>query len=268
MLKFVNDKIIQQLRKGNIFMNNQGAASFDKEFDEFRKNYLAAQNNDSEFQNLSKEWMRQSCDKRYSYQFDWLGIPIIQMPTDIVIFQEIVWKTRPDLIIETGVARGGSINFWASIQNLCDIDGEVLGVDIDIRAHARNAISKSKFRDQITLIEGDSTEPSVVDQVEKIVAKHKNIMLILDSNHTHDHVRRELEIYTKFVSPGGYILVLDTNIEYLPEPDDRPWHPGNNPMTAVIEFMKGKEKEFTPDTFHEKRSLLTVAPHGYWIKNS
>ena len=138
-------------------MNNLGAASFDKEFDEFRKNHLAAQNNDSEFQNLSKEWMRQSCDKRYSYKFDWLGIPIIQMPTDIVIFQEIVWKTRPDLIIETGVARGGSINFWASIQNLCDIDGEVLGIDIDIRGNAKEAISNSKFRDQITLIEGDST---------------------------------------------------------------------------------------------------------------
>jgi cephalosporin hydroxylase len=249
-------------------MNNHEAASFDKDFDEFRKDHLAVQNDDSEFQNLSKEWMRRSCDRRYSYQFDWLGIPIIQMPTDIVIFQEIVWKTRPDLIIETGVARGGSINFWASIQNLCDIDGEVLGLDIDIRDHAKVALSKSKFRDQITLIEGDSTAPSVVEQVEKIVAEHKKVMLVLDSNHTHDHVLKELEIYTKFVSPGGYILVLDTNIEYLPVPDDRPWHPGNNPMTAVIEFMKGKEKQFTLDTFHEKRSLLTVAPHGYWIKNS
>jgi cephalosporin hydroxylase len=248
-------------------MNHLGAASFDKEFDEFRKNQLAAQNNDSEFQNLSKEWMRQSCDKRYSYQFDWLGIPIIQMPTDIVIFQEIVWKTRPDLIIETGIARGGSINFWASIQNLCDIDGEVIGVDIDIRGHAKDAISKSKFRDQISLIEGDSTAQSVVEQVEKIAAQHKNVMLILDSNHTHEHVLKELEIYTKFVSPGGYILVLDTIIEDLPVPGDRPWQPGDNPMTAVIEFMKGKEREFSLDSYYEKRSLLTVAPHGYWMKN-
>ena len=118
------------------------------------------------------------------------------------------------------------------------------------------------------MIEGDSTAQSVVEQVEKIVAQHKNVMLILDSNHTHEHVLKELEIYAKFVSPGGYILVLDTNIEDLPIPDDRPWHPGNNPMTAVIEFMKGKEKDFTRDIFHEKRSLLTVAPHGYWVKNS
>jgi cephalosporin hydroxylase len=248
-------------------MNNQGAASFDKEFDEFRKNHLAAQNNDSDFQSMSKEWMRKSCDMKFSYQFDWLGIPIIQMPTDIVIFQEIVWKTRPDLIIETGVARGGSINFWASILNLCDIEGEVLGIDIDIRDHAKAAISRSKFCDQITLIEGDSTAQSVVEQVQKIVSQHKNIMLVLDSNHTHEHVLKELEIYTNFISPGGYMLVLDTNIEYLPVPDDRPWHPGNNPMSAVIEFMKGKEKEFTLDTFYEKRSLLTVAPHGYWVKS-
>ena len=248
-------------------MNNLGASSFDKDFDDFRKDHLAAQINDTEFQNLSKEWMRRSCDRKYSYQFDWLGVPIIQMPTDIVIFQEIVWKTRPDLIIETGVARGGSINFWASIQNLCDISGEVLGIDIDIRDHAKAAINKSKFRDQITLIEGDSTAESVVEQVEKIVNNHKNVMLILDSNHTHSHVLKELEIYTKFVSPGGYILVLDTNIEYLPTPNDRPWHPGNNPMTAVIEFMNGKEKQFTRDSFYESRSLLTVAPQGYWVKN-
>ena len=248
-------------------MNSQGPVGFDKEFDEFRKDHLTAQNNDAEFQSMSKEWMKYSCERRYSYQFDWLGIPIIQMPTDLVIFQEIVWKTRPDLIIETGVARGGSINFWASIQNLCDIDGHVLGLDIDIRDHAKVAISKSKFRDQITLIEGDSTSLEVVQQVGKIVAQHKNIMLVLDSNHTHDHVLKELEIYTKYVSPGGYILVLDTNIEHLPTPNDRPWHPGNNPMTAVIEFMRGKEREFSLDSYYEKRSLLTVAPHGYWMKN-
>ena len=101
-------------------MNSQGPVGFDKEFDEFRKDHLTAQNNDAKFQSMSKEWMKHSCERRYSYQFDWLGIPIIQMPTDLVIFQEIIWKTRPDLIIETGVARGGSINFWASIQKLFD----------------------------------------------------------------------------------------------------------------------------------------------------
>ena len=153
---------------------------WDIEFQEWRKKLLESQSNNLEFKAASRDWMQISVDNKYSYQFDWLGIPIIQMPEDLVIFQEIVYKTQPDLIIETGVARGGSIVFWASIQRLCGITGKVLGVDIDIREHARNAINNSNFKSEINLIEGSSVEHEVVDQVKNIVSQHNRIMVVLD----------------------------------------------------------------------------------------
>ena len=143
---------------------------WDIEFQEWRKKLLGSQSNNREFKAASRNWMQLSVDNKYSYQFDWLGVPIIQMPEDLIIFQEIVYKTQPDLIIETGVARGGSIIFWASIQKLCGITGKDLGVDIDIRQHARNAINKSNFKDQIYLVEGSSVEEKVVDQVKNYVS--------------------------------------------------------------------------------------------------
>ena len=143
---------------------------WDIEFQEWRKKLLGSQSNNREFKAASRNWMQLSVDNKYSYQFDWLGVPIIQMPEDLIIFQEIVYKTQPDLIIETGVARGGSIIFWASIQKLCGITGKVLGVDVDIRQHARSAINYSNFKDEIDLIEGSSIEDKVVDQVKKIIS--------------------------------------------------------------------------------------------------
>jgi cephalosporin hydroxylase len=211
--------------------------------------------------------MQLSVDNKYSYQFDWLGVPIIQMPEDLIIFQEIVYKTQPDLIIETGVARGGSIIFWASIQRLCGITGKVLGVDIEIRQHARSAINNSNFKNEISLIEGSSIEDEVVDQVKKIVSRHKRIMVVLDSNHTHEHVLSELEIYSKFVSKDCFLIVLDTVIDDLKVDPTRPWGPGSSPKSAVKEFMLKTSGDFINEQSYENRALLSVAPNGYLRRN-
>ena len=231
------------------------------------KKLLGFQSNNLEFKAASSDWMQLAVDNKYSYQFDWLGVPIIQMPEDLIIFQEIVYKTQPDLIIETGVARGGSIIFWASIQKLCGITGKVLGVDIDIRQHARSAINESNFKDEIDLIEGSSIEDEVVNQVKKIVSQHKRIMVVLDSNHTHEHVLSELEIYSKFVSKDCFLLVLDTVIDDLKFDSTRPWGPGSSPKSAVKEFMLKTSEDFINEQSYENRALLSVAPYGYWRKS-
>jgi len=240
---------------------------WDIEFQEWRKKLLGSQSNNLEFKAASRDWMQLSVDNKYSYQFDWLGVPIIQMPEDLIIFQEIVYKTQPDLIIETGVARAGSIIFWASIQRLCGITGKVLGVDIDIRQHARSAINDSNFKDEISLIEGSSIEDEVVDQVKKIVSQHKRIMVVLDSNHTHEHVLSELEIYSKFVTKDCFLLVLDTVIDDLQVDPTRPWGPGSSPKSAVKEFMLKTSGDFINEQSYENRALLSVAPNGYWRKS-
>jgi cephalosporin hydroxylase len=240
---------------------------WDIEFQEWRKKLLGSQSNNLEFKTASRDWMQLSVDNKYSYQFDWLGVPIIQMPEDLIVFQEIVYKTQPDLIIETGVARGGSIIFWASIQRLCGITGKVLGVDIDIRQHARSAINDSNFKDEISLIEGSSIEDEVVDQVKKIVSRHKRIMVVLDSNHTHEHVLSELEIYSKFVTKDCFLLVLDTVIDDLKVDPTRSWGPGSSPKSAVKEFMLKTSGDFINEQSYENRALLSVAPNGYWRKS-
>ena len=194
---------------------------WDLDFQQKRKKLLESQSNNIKFKGSSSDWMQLAVDSKYSYQFDWLGVPIIQMPEDLILFQEIVYKTQPDLIIETGVARGGSVIFWASIQKLCGITGKVLGVDIDIRQHARNAISDSNFKDEIYLIEGSSVQEQIVNQVKNYVSQHQKVMVVLDSNHTHEHVLSELEIYSNFVTKDCFMLVLDTVIDDLNIDPDR-----------------------------------------------
>jgi cephalosporin hydroxylase len=239
---------------------------WDEEFEVWRKSLLDIQAKDEEFRKLSKAWMQKAVDNKFSYQFDWMGVPIIQMPGDLVMFQEIVWKTRPDLIIETGVARGGSLIFWASMQKLCGIDGKVLGVDIDIREHAKRAISGSQFNQQIELRQGSSTDLDVFEKVKAFTSPFKRVMISLDSNHTHDHVLDELKLYADLVSPGCMLLVLDTVIEDLKVDPDRPWGPGASPKSAVIEYMNSRQHEFQNIVSFETRAALTVAPSGYWIK--
>lgn len=239
---------------------------WDENFEEWRIGSLKKQAADTEFRALSKAWMQSSVNHKYSYQFDWLGVPIIQMPGDLIVFQDIVYKTRPDLIIETGVARGGSLIFWASIQQLCGIDGKVLGIDIDIREHARQAIDGSHQKNKIQLLQGSSTDLGIFSQVKELSTKSKRVMVVLDSNHTHEHVLAELNLYADLVTTDCMLLVLDTVIEDLIPDSDRPWGPGASPKSAAIEFMSSRYNEFVNVLDFESRAALSVAPQGYWQK--
>lgn len=200
----------------------------------------------------------------YSYNFDWLGLPIIQFPQDIVSIQELIWKTKPDIIIETGIARGGSLVLSASILHLLNGDGKVIGVDIDIRPHNRRAIEKHPLAHRIELIQGSSVDPTIVSQIKKLIGPNYQVMVILDSNHTHDHVLKELQLYSPLVTTGCYCVVMDTIVDDMPEDyfPDRPWGKGNNPKTAVHEFLKTSDR-FEIDTSIQNKLLITVAPDGY-----
>lgn len=211
---------------------------------------------DSFFQNL--------VDAKYSYNFNWMGVPIIQMPGDLIVFQEIVNKVRPDVIVECGVARGGSILFWSSMLELFHKVGIVIGVDIEIKTHTQEAIKDSMFKHRIKLIEGDSTDVSTLNKVKSLIPKDKKVMIVLDSNHTESHVLKELDLYSQLVSTGSYLIVLDTVIEKLKPEKNRPWGPGDNPMTAVEKFMKDKSNVFKQDFDLEYKSYLTVAPNGFY----
>ena len=202
---------------------------------------------------------------QYSYNFKWMGRPIIQYPQDMIAMQEIIWDIKPDLIIETGIAHGGSLIFYASLLELIG-HGEVLGIDIDIRAHNRNEIEQHSMFKRITMIQGSSIDENIVDQVRDFANGKEKILVVLDSNHTYDHVMNELKMYSPFVTPGSYIVVFDTIVENLPEnyiPGmERPWGLGNNPMTAVDEFLKENEN-FSIDKNIDNKILISVAPRGY-----
>lgn len=215
----------------------------------------------------------------YEYNFDMLGRPVIQMPQDMVAMQELIWKTKPDLIIETGIAHGGSLILSASMLALLDVCDaikagiaidpshsrrKVLGIDIDIRAHNRAAIEAHPMASRIQMIQGSSIAPETISEVERIAGKYSRILVCLDSNHTHEHVLAELEAYAPLVSQGSYCVVFDTNIEDMPEDmfPDRPWGPGNNPKTAVWEYLK-THPEFEIDKSIQSKLLVTVAPDGY-----
>jgi len=213
---------------------------------------------------LSNKWILDVSVCKYSYNFTWLGRPIIQFPQDIIAMQEIIWKIKPDAIIETGIAHGGSLIFYASMLELIGGDGQILGIDIDIREHNRVEIEKHPMLKRITMIEGASVNDSVARQAHDFAKDKKQILVILDSNHTHDHVLRELQIYSPLVTKGSYLVVFDTIIEDMP-PDffpDRPWGKGNNPKTAVWEFLKTNDR-FEIDKEIQNKLLITVAPDGY-----
>lgn len=212
---------------------------------------------------LTNSWMADVTQNRYSYNFTWLGIPIIQFPQDIVAIQELIWKIKPDLIIETGIAHGGSLILHASILELIG-DGEVLGIDIDIREHNRTAIENHPMFKRITMFEGSSISEEMKEKVYKFSENKKNILVILDSNHTHDHVLKELEMYSPLVKKDSYILAFDSIIEDFPDDfyPDRPWSKGNNPKTAIHEFLKNTDR-FMIDQSIQDKLLITVAPDGY-----
>lgn len=240
---------------------------------------IAKQGKNQELRQLTQTWFNQANVHRYSYHFEWLGRPVIQYPQDIVAMQELVWEVKPDLIIETGIAHGGSLIMNASFLAMLDYSeaiesGElldpkkpkrrVLGIDIDIREHNRIAIEKHPMSNRIDMIQGSSIAPEIVAQVKEYAKNYKCILISLDSNHTHDHVLAELEAYAQLTSKNSYCVVFDTVVEDMPKDlsGDRPWGPGNNPKTAVWEYLK-THPEFEIDKSIENKLLITVAPDGY-----
>lgn len=207
-------------------------------------------------------FMLESTLPKYSYNFSWFGRPIIQYPQDMIAMQEIIWEVKPELIIETGIAHGGSLIYYASLLELIG-KGEVLGIDIEIRPHNREAIEAHPMFKRIRLLEGSSIAPDIVDQVRK-PAEGKRVLVVLDSNHTHDHVLAELEAYAPLVAVGSYCVVMDTVVEDMPKDlfPDRPWGKGNSPKTAVWEFLRNNDR-FEVDKEIENKLLITVAPDGY-----
>jgi cephalosporin hydroxylase len=217
---------------------------------------------------------------KYSYQFDWMGRPIIQYPQDIVVMQELIWSVKPDLIIETGIAHGGSLIFSASMLALLDMaeaieagqisldlhasQRKVIGIDIDIRAHNLAAIDAHPMSSRIEMIQGSSIAPETIDQVKLAASGYRRIMVCLDSNHTHDHALAELVAYAPLTSVGSYCVVFDTVVEDMPTEmfPDRPWGPGNNPKTAVWEYLKS-HPEFVVDKALDDKLQISVAPEGF-----
>jgi Cephalosporin hydroxylase len=219
---------------------------------------------DEDLKNLTQKWLIRSSEYNYSYNFTWLGRPIIQYPQDILAMQEIIWKVKPDMILETGIARGGSLIFYASMLELIGNNGIVVGIDIDIREHNRCEIEKNPMYKRIKMIEGSSIDKEVAEKVYDIAKDKKNILVVLDSCHTYEHVKEEIELYSVLIHEGSYLIVFDTVIEDMPKGffNDRPWNVGNNPKTAVLEFLKENER-FEIDKSIEEKLLFTVAPSGY-----
>ena len=234
---------------------------------------------DEPLQRAAMDFLRASAAAQYSYNFHWLDRPIIQYPQDIVAMQELIWQVRPDLVIETGIAHGGSLIFSASMLALLDMceaikAGEtldprqsrrrVLGIDIDIRPHNRAALDAHPMRSRIEMIEGSSIDPDIIARVQDFAAPFGRVLVCLDSNHTHDHVLAELEAYAPLTSVGSYCVVFDTLIEDMGENayPDRPWGPGNNPKSALREYLK-THPEFEIDRAISDRLLISVADDGY-----
>jgi len=228
------------------------------------KENIDALKSDEDVQALSRIWVREITRHNYAYNFSWMGRPIIQFPQDMIAMQEIIWRTKPDLIIETGVAHGGSIIYYASLLELMGNNGTVLGIDIDIREHNREAIEAHPMYKNIQLLEGSSVDQITFERVKEVAHGASNVLVILDSNHTHEHVLKELELYSQLVTKNNYLVVFDTLIEDMPDDliHDRPWKKGNNPKTAVRQFLNENDR-FVIDKDIEAKILITVAPDGY-----
>ena len=255
------------------------------EIEKFKKEVVQRLGDNSKNATLlesAHKFMAASTIPKYSYNFEWLGRPIIQYPQDMAAMQEIIWEVKPDLIIETGIAHGGSLIFSASMLALLDLFEaieekksldprfsmrKVLGIDIDIRAHNREAIEAHPLSSRIEMIQGSSIAPEIIQQVQAIASNYSKILVCLDSNHTHEHVLEELKAYAPLVTKGSYCVVFDTVVEDLPKEmfPDRPWGLGNNPKTAVWEYLNF-HPEFEIDKFIDNKLLISVAHDGYLKK--
>ncbi len=236
-----------------------------KKFFKERSLDIKKMNSDKYFKELTMKWIKKSIKYKYVYNFTWMGRPIIKYPNDMIVMQEIFWEVKPDLVIETGIAHGGSIIYSASLLKMMGIKRfKVIGIDIDIRAHNLKEINRSSMRKYIKMFEGSSVDEKITKKIFTYAKKFKKILVILDSNHTHDHVSRELEIYSKLVSKDSYIILPDTYIGYLPNNTfpNRPWTKNDNPMTALQAFLK-KNKKFKIDKYKSSKSMITEAMNGY-----
>jgi cephalosporin hydroxylase len=235
-----------------------------REFQERNRVMTERMADDAALRDVTRDWFVRSSRHEYPYHFTWLGLPIIQFPQDIVAMQEIIWQVKPDVIIETGVARGGSMVLYASMLELLGGNGRVIGVDVDIRAHNRAALEASPWFKRMTLIQGSSIDPAVVAQVRAAAAAASRVLVSLDSNHTHAHVLAELNAYSPLVRKDSYIVVFDTSIEALPDDvlGDRPWTAADSPASAVRAFLAANDR-FAVDTAVDRKLLISEAPGGY-----
>ena len=221
---------------------------------------------------MAKPFHKELVKAKYAYNFFWLGVPILQAPQDLQAMQEIIWVVKPNLIIETGIAYGGSLIFSASMLAILEVCGEiekgdVLGIDIEIRPHNKEAILAHPLSNRITMFEGSSIDDGIIARVREFAKGKERILVCLDSNHTHEHVLAELRAYAPLVSVGSYCIVGDTGIEDLPEgtTSDRPWGKGNNPKTAVWEYLK-ENSNFEIDKTMDSKLILTGSPDGFLRK--
>lgn len=236
---------------------------------------VAAYGDDQEAQSLARRFMIWSCYNKYTYNFSWMGIPVFQYPQDLVVMQELIWGQRPDVIVETGIACGGSLVFYASLMELMG-QGRVVGVDIEIREHNRRAILDHPMAPRITLVDGSSTDAAVQDRVRSEVADAKKVMVVLDSKHTHDHVLQELRAYHDLVSVGSYLVVFDTSAQTFETEvlDDlqsqyrfSPWGKDSNPHSALMEFLE-THPEFEIDPSWHQKALITNCFEGFLERKS
>jgi len=234
-----------------------------KDFEKRNEKKIRLMSQDKALARITKQWFLNGYKYEYSYHFKWLGRPIIQYPQDMIAIQEIIWKTKPDLIIETGIAHGGSLIFSASILELIG-KGSVLGIDIDIRKHNRKQIEKHPLFKRISMIESSSIDKSIVKKVHDFSKGKKKVMVFLDSKHTLEHVLKELKLYSPFVTKGSYLVVFDTIINQMPDSffTNKLWNKDNNPQKAIEKFLE-KNNRFKIDRTIDKKLLITVAPGGY-----
>ncbi len=250
-----------------------------KAFNTECKKEILNQGNDIELAQTSKKWIDQSSRHKYSYHFSWLGRPIIQLPQDILALQEIIWETKPDIVIETGIAHGGSLCFSASMLALLDLADsdiptadqkspkiirKVIGVDIDIRQHNRNALKSHPMANKIIMIEGSSIEQAIFESIKALIPDGSKVLVILDSNHTEDHVLEELRLYNDLVTKNSYCIVCDTIVAQMADNfyENRPWGIHNNPKGAVEKFLR-ENPNFVVDQAIDNKLLLSMSPKGY-----
>jgi cephalosporin hydroxylase len=234
-----------------------------EELEKSKRETATAAAKDDRLRKTALDFIVDSDKHGYGYQWTWLGLPMIQMPQDMIVTQEIIWQTKPDVIIETGIAWGGSVVLYASLLELVG-KGEVVGIDLNLYDHVADQIMSYPFSKRIHLYKGSSTEPTIARKALSHVKPGQSVMVLLDSNHTHAHVLDELRIYAPHVTKGQYLVVSDTIVEDIPRQEHRtrPWGPGDNPKTALRAYL-GETDRFEVDPYVNGKLLLTYSPEGY-----